>query len=357
MTTATISTVNAFTLLEKSTVSLLDAAFNLKEHKEHYSLEEYLALLHKNGWKLGGAEEKRLLSVAETFAPFIHNIQALAKIEPKTIYQLCEDKLAPVITKLQNTASITQDLVVKFIRNQKSALRKQKNGMAPTDGWRYRKNGRIYRAEIIEQDDWTGRAIEELKKTGRTVSEIIRSGMQLLVQQPGWEVNINTSDNDVNSSIEVEEIAAIEIEETPVLEPVQVTPGAIPTCFQAPDEEIEEKLFNELLEEFQVCQSWTRIRNVMYCCNAATRAAAWAELTQFERTRVWTEMPETVKQLSIAKKNGIIRDFREQLCGSKYEIYTLHEEAPFIVTTYMVERTLESISKNKTANSTKNSDK
>lgn len=340
MTTLTISTVNAFSLLEKSTVSLLDAAFNLKEHKEHYSLEEYLALLHKNGWKLGGAEEKRLLGIAETFAPFIHNIQALAKIDPKTIYQLCQEKLAPVITKLQSLALITQDAVVKLIRGQQNLLRKQKNGMVPTDGWRYRKNGRFYRVEIIENDDWTGKAIETLKQKGRGASEIIRNAMQLLVQQPGWEV-----EQSVNTLEEVEVI-----EEKPVLEPVQVTPGAIPTCFQRIEEDIEQKLFNELLQEFKLCQSWTHIRNVMYCCNATTRTAAWNELSQSEKQVVWSTMPETTKVLAIAKKNSVIRDYREQLCGNKYEIYTWYEEAPTIVNAYLVERTLESISKNNTQN-------
>lgn len=337
MTSATVSTVaptiTAFSQLEKSTVALLDAAFKLKEHKEYYDHEEYLALLKANGWKYGGTEEKRLLAVATAFNPFIHCIQKLSKIEPKTIYQLADEKLAPVITRLQGMASgITQDLVVKFIRHQQNLLRKQKNGMA-REGWKYRKNGRFYRVELIEEGDWTGRAIEALRQKGHATTEIVREAMQLLIQQEGWEVKIKTDNQETPSSIEQET----------VLEPVQVTPGAVPTCFQPIQEDIEEKLFNELLVEFKSCESWDSIRNVLYCCNAITRSSAWNELSEGERKKVWTEMPGATKKLALAKKEGVVRDYREQLCGKKYEIYTWDDDAPFVVNAPMVERTLVDI--------------
>ncbi|BDA75963.1 hypothetical protein CAL7716_101290 (plasmid) [Calothrix sp. PCC 7716] len=336
MSTATVSTVTAFSQLEKSTVALLDAAFKLKEHKEYYDHEEYLALLKANGWKYGGTEEKRLLAVATAFNPFMHCIQKLSKIEPKTIYQLADEKLAPVITRIQNTPSITQDLVVKFIRHQQNLLRKQKNGMA-REGWKYRKNGRFYRVELIEEGDWTGRAIEALRQKGHATTEIVRNAMQLLVQQEGWEVEIAEDSDNQEAPV---------VEEENVLEPVQVTPGAIPTCFQNIEEDIEEKLFNELLIEFKLCKAWTNIRNVLYCCNAVTRSSAWNELSQDERKKVWAEMPEMTRELARAKKEGVIRDYREQLCGKKYEIYTWDDDAPFIVNALMVERALTEIAEN-----------
>ncbi len=331
--TATAAQTTAFTNLEKSTISLLDAAFKLAEHKEYYDRDDYIALLKINGWKYGGTEEKRLLAIARAFDSFKHSIHKLNKIEPKTIYQLAHEKMQPCIARLQNIASgITQDLVVKIIRHQQNMLRKLKNGMGQTDGWKYRKNGRFYRVEIIEEGDWTGMAIEQLRQAGKSVNEIMRSAMQLLVQQPGWEVDINEASGGTSGKSTNESHMA--------LEPVQVTPGSIPTCFQPQVEDIEEKLFNELLAEFKTCQSWSRIRNVMYCCNSVTRSSAWNELSQSEKQRVWSEMPEMVKVLACAKKQGTIRDYREQLCGTKYEIYTWDEEAPIIVNSYMVERSL-----------------
>lgn len=59
--TATSTTTNAFTLLEKSTTALLDAAFKLAEHKEYYDHNDYLTLLKTNGWKHDGTEEKDCL--------------------------------------------------------------------------------------------------------------------------------------------------------------------------------------------------------------------------------------------------------------------------------------------------------
>lgn len=206
------------------------------------------------------------------------------------------------------------------------------------DGWKYRKNGRFYRVEIIEEGDWTGMAIEQLRQSGKSVNEIVRSAMQLLVQQPGWKVKVNDMSGESSHEDDVESEVRFE--------PVNVTPGSIPTCFQPIAEEVEERLFNELLAEFKRGEPWQRIRNVMYCCNSITRTSAWNELTQDERQRVWLMMPETTRDLAKAKKKGIIRDYREQLCGNKYEIYTWNEEAPIIVNTYMVERTLESITKN-----------
>lgn len=331
MSATATATATCFTLLEKSTTALLDAAFKLKEHKEYYDHDDYLALLKTNGWKCGGSEEKRLLAIAETFKPFIHSIHKLAKIEPKTIYQLTNEKLSPVIAKLENMAlDITQDLVVKFIRHQQNLMRKRKNEIS-RDGWKYRKNGRFYRVELIEEGDWTGMAIEQLRLGGKSVTEIIHQAMQLLVQQVGWKVDINEAiafTGDENNNVES------------AVEPVQVTRGSIPTCFQPQIEDIQEKLFNELLNEFKTCQSWARIRNVLYCSNSTTRTAAWNELNQTEKQQVWSAMPEMVQILAISKKQGTIRDYREQLCGNKYEIYTWDEEAPIIVNSYMVERTL-----------------
>ncbi|GJD22880.1 unknown protein [Rivularia sp. IAM M-261] len=335
MSTVVISSVNPFSLLEKSTVSLLDAAFNLKEYKEHYSLEEYLALLHKNGWKLGGAEEKRLLSIAETFAPFIHNIQALAKIEPKTIYQLCQEKLAPVIAKLQNVATITQDIVVKLIRSQQNFLRKNKNGMSRTDGWKYRKSGRFYRLELLEGDDWTGKTIEALRSKGHGATEIIRNAMQLLVQQPGWKVeNINTP----------EESEATESEKV-VLEPVQVPPGSIPTCFQAQEDvreseippqaeklpflEVKDEEVAILVEKLELATSYYQIRSAVYR-HLAVKDKAWEQLSSVEKTRIEKLLPQEVKILNQARESGLILDYYELETGS-FHIFIAGEDKPVSV--------------------------
>lgn len=50
MSATATATATCFTLLEKSTTALLDAAFKLKEHKEYYDHDDYLALLKTNGW-------------------------------------------------------------------------------------------------------------------------------------------------------------------------------------------------------------------------------------------------------------------------------------------------------------------
>lgn len=345
-TTIVTQSTNAFTLLEKSTTALLDAAFKLAEHKEYYDRESYLALLKGNGWKPNGTEEKRLLAIAGAFDFFKHSIHKLSKIEPKTIYQLAHEKMQPCIVRLQSIASsITQDLVVKIIRHHQNVLRSQKNDMERTDGWKYRKNGRIYRIEVSEEDDWTGMTIEHLRSTtGKSIKEIVRSGIESLLQQPGWEIGGGI---DTASESDVENIQKdIETDISCVtLEPVQVEPGSIPTCFQPQVNSVEEKLFDELLAEFKLCQSWTCIRNVLYCCNSVTRSAAWNELNQSERQRVWSEMPEMVKLLAKAKKRGTIRDYREQLCGTKYEIYCHDDEAPIIVNVFRVERALIEIEK------------
>ena len=93
-----------FQRLTDVTQAILHHAFWLAEQKNQLSLRDYKKLLLEQGWQ---GEEKKYLKIAAAFEKF--SPQDIAQVEPRTIYQLAENrqKYQPVINRLLDLSIIT----------------------------------------------------------------------------------------------------------------------------------------------------------------------------------------------------------------------------------------------------------
>jgi hypothetical protein len=173
------SIVNAslsFLMLADATETILHHAFWLAKQKQKRSLKEYRKLLAEQGWK---GEEKRYLKIAEAFQKF--SPQELAHIEPNTVYRLAQNskKYKPVIDKLLDLATITQEAVRSLMREQGTPqeVKPEKPSI-----WRRTKNGGRYCQipPIHETDERTGTTLQKMiDEEGLSAQSIIAEAVAL----------------------------------------------------------------------------------------------------------------------------------------------------------------------------------
>jgi hypothetical protein len=166
----------SFLLLADATETILYHAFWLADQKNKLPRSEYKKLLFDQGWK---GEEEKYLKIAIAFSRF--SPQDLAKVEPRTVYQLAENskKYKFVIDALLSLKTITQDGVRSLIRKQHPA--KQQKLEKPSI-WRRTKNGGRYCQipPIHETDEQTGTTLQRMiDEEGLSVQHIVAEAIAI----------------------------------------------------------------------------------------------------------------------------------------------------------------------------------
>ncbi|MEC4816236.1 MAG: hypothetical protein SAK29_23655 [Scytonema sp. PMC 1069.18] len=166
----------SFQTLADVTKAILHHAFWLAKQKQKLSLKEYRQMLLEKGWK---GEEKRYLKIATAFGKFLPD--ELAQIEPRTVYQLAENnkKYQPVIDKLLDLTTITQEAVRSLIKEHRTPrqFRPEKPSI-----WRRTKNGARYCQipPIHEPDDRTGTTLQKMmEEEGLSAQKIVAEAIAL----------------------------------------------------------------------------------------------------------------------------------------------------------------------------------
>ncbi len=162
--------------LTEVTKTILDYAFWLAEQKQYLSLEEYKKLLCDQGWE---GEEKKYLKIAAAFGKF--SAEDFAQVEPRTIYQLAENrkKYQPVIDRLLDSSEITQATVRSLTKKQRTG--KKSPPEKPTI-WRRTKNGGRYCQipPIHENSEQTGTMLQKMMdEEGLSAQKIIAEAIAL----------------------------------------------------------------------------------------------------------------------------------------------------------------------------------
>jgi hypothetical protein len=166
----------SFQMLADATETILYHAFWLADQKNKRSRSEYKKLLFDQGWK---GEEEKYLKIAIAFGRF--KAQDLAKVEPRTVYQLAENskKYQSVIDALLSLNTITQDAVRSLIRKQHPV--KQQKPEKPSI-WRRTKNGGRYCQipPIHETNEQTGTTLQRMMdEEGLSVQNIVAEAIAL----------------------------------------------------------------------------------------------------------------------------------------------------------------------------------
>lgn len=166
----------SFQMLADATETILYHAFWLAKQKQQRSRHEYRRLLSEQGWK---GEEKKYLKLAAAFEKF--SPQDLAQIEPRTIYQLAEnrEKYQLVIDSLLDLTAITQEAVRKLMvqKRRPKTVKHEKPSI-----WRRTKNGGRYCQipPIHETDERTGTTLQKMMdEEGLSAQQIVAEAIAL----------------------------------------------------------------------------------------------------------------------------------------------------------------------------------
>jgi len=165
-----------FQRLTDVTQAILHHAFWLAEQKNQLSLRDYKKLLLEQGWQ---GEEKKYLKIAAAFEKFAP--QDIAQVEPRTIYQLAENrqKYQLVINRLLDLSIINQESVRGLIKKQRT--RKTARYDKPSI-WRRTKNGGRYCQipPIHESNEQTGMTLQRMMdEEGLSAQHIVAEAIAL----------------------------------------------------------------------------------------------------------------------------------------------------------------------------------
>ncbi len=358
--------------IEQSTLEYLHTAFLLYEYKYTHSKREYRALLSEYGWDKGSAEEKRSLKIAENFQAFISCPQHLVVVPISILLRLCSQNYRILIEELKNIpiGTLTCGLVLELIEERRSFLKSQNrdkkdgNWRAMPDGSRYYTFGKI-----MEDDHLTGVLTEKLiAELGFSPQRIVRMAIADLYEKHQAQIG----KDEITSLVELipDEEASHTIEELVINdERTEDTVNQInweskqrefESLWQRDTEESEGDICEEYLEEpeesnidFEACDietvetilpemlatkevpatdaeiladilrkasDYSDVRRGLYQYQQV-KEEAWKMLSDWERKSVSQMLPEQIKKLSNAKREGLIVNFYEIESGGVYKVF------------------------------------
>lgn len=354
---------NPTTHIEQSTLEYLHTAFLLYEYKQTYTKKEYRALLEEYGWDKGSTESRRSLRIAENFQAFISCPEHLAVLPISVLLRLCSVNYKILIDELKDIpiGGLTCGLVLKLIEERRLFLRamnqerKDGNWRATPDGNRYYTFGKI-----MEDDHQTGVFTEKLiEELGLSPQRIVRMAIADLYEKHQAEI----AKNEIGSFEElipceqptntIEELIAANDES--VINPtnLEVMQRELETLWQRDTEEYleepEESDIDFEEDEIQAVEStfvemfgtnevpetdaevladilrkasdYSSVRWGLWQYQQA-KEEAWNLLSDSERKSVWQMLPEAIKKLSNAKREGLIVNFYEIESGGVYKVFT-----------------------------------
>ncbi|WP_375490839.1 hypothetical protein [uncultured Nostoc sp.] len=359
---------NPTTHIEQSTLEYLHTAFLLYEYKQTYTKKEYRALLEEYGWDKGSAESRRSLRIAENFQAFISCPEHLAVLPISLLLRLCSHNYKILIDELKDIpiGGLTCGLVLELIEKRRLFLRamnqekKDGNWRATPDGNRYYTFGKI-----MEDDHQTGvfteKLIEELglspqrivrmaiaelyekhqaeiakneigsfeelipcEQLTNTIEELISANDESVVNPTNLEVmqreletlwQRDTEEYDCEEYLEEPEESDIDFEEDEI-EAVESTLAGMFGTNQVPGTDAE-----VLADILRKASDYSSVRRGLWQYQQA-KEEAWNLLSDSERKSVWQMLPEAIKKLSNAKREGLIVNFYEMESGGVYKVFT-----------------------------------
>ncbi len=370
--------------IEQSTLEYLHTAFLLYEYKQTYTKKEYRALLEEYGWDKGSTEERRSLRIAENFQAFISCPEHLAVLPISVLLRLCSQNYKILIDELKNISigRMTCRLVLDLIEERKTFLKSQKrekkegNWRATPDGNRYYTFGKIF-----EDDHQTGVFTEKLiEELGLSPQRIVRMAIADLYKKQLPEIGKAEIDDFVEP-IPVEEDLTSDSEDA-VNDGIswESKQQEFETLWQRDTEEYtgseyleepQEPDIDTRADEFQVlgdmpseisvtnqtsltdaeilagilrqASNYADVRSSLYQYQPV-KEEAWKLLSDSERKSVCQMLPEPIKKLSHARREGLIVNFYEMESGEIYKIFTT--DCPLIektVSVHSLDRLLEDL--------------
>jgi hypothetical protein len=372
--------------IEQSTLEYLHTAFLLYEYKQRHTKREYRALLEEYGWDKGNVEEKRSLKIAEYFQAFIGCPEHLAVLPVSVLLRLCSQNYKVLIEELQDIpiGRLTCKHILELIEERrvflKSQNREEKEGnwRATPDGSRYYTFGKI-----MEDDHQTGVLTEKLiLQMGLSPQRIVRMAISDLYEKQQTEITQDEI-NDFVESTPVEEDLTRDSEETVNEINWESKQEEFETLWQRDTEESQEYTCSEYLEEPEEVNSdledeeievrentqteikvtnetpvtdaeiladilrqasdYADVRRGLYQYQPV-KEEAWKMLSDLERKSVCQMLPEPIKKLSHAKREGLIVNFCEVESGGVYKIFTA--DCPLIertISTHSLDSLLEEL--------------
>jgi hypothetical protein len=372
--------------IEKSTLEYLHTAFLLYEYKQTHSKREYRVLLEEYGWDKGSAEEKRSLKIAEYFQAFVGCPQHLAVLPISVLLRLCSQNYKVLIEELQDIpiGRLTCRHVLELIDERRLFLKSQ-NREEKEGNWRSTPDGSRYYTfgKIMEDDHQTGVLTEKLiLQMGLSAQRIVRIAISDLYEKQQTEIGKDEIDDFVEST-PVEEDLTRDSED--VVDEInwESKQEEFETLWQRNVEESEEYTCSEYLEEPEesdidcgegdfeevrdaqpeiLVKNQTPVKDAEILADILRQASdyadvrrglyqyqpvkeeAWKMLSDLERKSVCQMLPEPIKKLSHAKREGLIVNFCEVESGGVYKIFTA--DCPLIektVSNYSLDRLLEEL--------------
>lgn len=337
--------------IEQSTLEYLHTAFLLYEYKQTHSKREYRALLEEYGWDKGSLEEKRSLKIAEHFQAFANRPEDLAVLPIWVLQRLCDRNYKVLIQELQEYSKIDCTEVLELIAERRKFLKSQNrdkkegNWRATPDGSRYYNFGKI-----IEDDQQTGVLTEKLiEQTGLSPQRIVRMAIQDLYEKQQIEVSQADVDDFVAATtvdtgvVEEQEDADWEyLQEPEELDIGCEEDGYVEVTNQTSlsDTQTDVEILADILRN---AWDYEEVRRGLYQYQSV-KEEAWHLLSNSERQSVYQLLPEPIKKLSHAKREGLIINFYELESVGVYAVFTA--DCPLIeriVSIHSLDRLLEDL--------------
>ncbi|MBD2606973.1 hypothetical protein H6G81_21160 [Scytonema hofmannii FACHB-248] len=365
---------NPTTHIEQSSLEYLHTAFLLYEYKQTYTKKEYRALLEEYGWDKGSTEERRSLRIAENFQAFISCPEHLAVLPISVLLRLCSVNYKILIDELKDIpiGGLTCGLVLKLIEERRLFL-KAMNQEKKDGNWRSTPDGNRYYTfgKIFEDDHQTGVFTEKLiEELGLSPQRIVRMAIADLYEKHQAEIGkaeiddfvepipveedlTSDSEDGVNDAIsweskqqefetlwqrDTEEYTGSEYLEEPQesdidceedeFEVLGDTPSEILVTNPTPTKDAE--ILAGILRQ---ASNYADVRSGLYQYQLV-KEEAWQLLSNSERKSVCEMLPEPIKKLSHARREGLIVNFYEMESGEIYKIFTT--DCPLIEKTVSV---------------------
>jgi uncharacterized protein YktB (UPF0637 family) len=372
--------------IEQSTLEYLHTAFLLYEYKQSHSKREYRALLSEYGWDKGSTEERRSLKIAEYFQAFVGCPEHLAVLPVSVLLRLCSQNYKVLIEDLQDISigRLTCRHVLELIDERRVFLKSQ-NREAKEGNWRATSDGSRYYTfgKIMEDDHQTGVLTEKLiLQMGLSPQRIVRMAIADLYEKQQTEIGKDEIDDFVESTPVKSDLTS---DSEDVVDEInwESKQEEFETLWQRDAEESEEYTCSEYLEEPEEVNSDLEDEEIEVVGNTPAEALvtnptpitdgeiladilrqasdyadvrrglyqyqpvkedAWKMLSDLERKSVCQMLPEPIKKLSHAKREGLIVNFCEVESGGVYKIFTA--DCPLIektVSTYSLDKLLEEL--------------
>jgi hypothetical protein len=373
--------------IEQSTLEYLHTAFLLYEYKHTHSKREYRALLSEYGWDKGNVEEKRSLKIAEHYQAFVGCPEHLAVLPISVLLRLCSQNYKVLIEELQDIpiGRLTCRHVLELIDERRVFLKSQ-NREEKEGNWRSTPDGSRYYTfgKIMEDDHQTGVLTEKLiLQMGLSPQRIVRMAISDLYEKQQTEITQDEIDDFVEST-PVKKDLTRDLED--VVDEInwESKQREFESLWQKIDpEESEEYISSEYLEEpeeensdiedeeievvgntvvealvinktpvtdaeiladiLRQASDYTDVRRGLYQYQPV-KEEAWKMLSDLERKFVCQMLPEPIKKLSHAKREGLIVNFCEVESGGIYKIFTA--DCPLIertISTHSLDSLLEEL--------------